>query len=96
MIRVMEGHEVFGPLQLRRIDWKQEMFMEEEELGREQGVEAQSTGKASSSGQHMELDIEVKAAAAVVDATKVAEEKEPEKGGDENPSWDDVEEDATL
>ena len=28
MIRVMEGHEVFGPLQLRRVDWKQEMFKE--------------------------------------------------------------------
>ena len=26
MLRVMEGHEVFGPLQLRRIDWWQEMF----------------------------------------------------------------------
>ena len=26
--RVMEGHEVFGPLQLRRIDWQQEMFRE--------------------------------------------------------------------
>ena len=25
MIRVMEGYEVFGPLQLKRIDWKQEM-----------------------------------------------------------------------
>ena len=24
MVRVMEGHEVFGPLQLRRIDWNQE------------------------------------------------------------------------
>ena len=29
MIRLMEGHEVFGPLQLRLIDWKQEMFKEE-------------------------------------------------------------------
>ena len=35
MIRVMEGYEVFGPLQLKRIDWKQEMFMEEEEIERE-------------------------------------------------------------
>ena len=34
MIRVMEGHEVFGPLQLIRNDWRQEMFMEEEELAR--------------------------------------------------------------
>ena len=38
MIRVMEWHEVFGPLQLRRIDWRYEMFMEEEESGREQGA----------------------------------------------------------
>ena len=29
MVRVMEGHEVFEPLQLRRIDWNQEMFEEE-------------------------------------------------------------------
>ena len=29
MVRVMEGHEVFGPLHLRRIDWNQEMFEEE-------------------------------------------------------------------
>ena len=43
MIRVMEGHEVFGPLQLRRIDWRQGMFMEEEELEREQGADVQST-----------------------------------------------------
>ena len=28
MIRVMEGHEMFGPLQLRRIDWQHEMFEE--------------------------------------------------------------------
>ena len=28
MIRVMEGHEVFGPLQVRRVDWNQEMFKE--------------------------------------------------------------------
>ena len=26
MIRVMEGYEVFGPLQLRRFDWRQELF----------------------------------------------------------------------
>ena len=96
MIRVIEGHEVFGPLQLRRIDWRQEMFTEEEELGREQWAAGQSTRKASSSGQHMEVDIEVKVAAAVVDATKVAEEKDPEQEGEEKPSWADVEEDATL
>ena len=35
MIRVMEGHEMFGRWQLRRIDWQQEMFEEEE--GLEQG-----------------------------------------------------------
>ena len=34
----------------------------------------------------MEVDIEVKAAAAVVDATKVAEEKEPEQEGEEKSS----------
>ena len=38
MIRVMEGHEVFGPLQLRRIDLKQEMFKEEE--GKRAGARA--------------------------------------------------------
>ena len=26
MVRVMEGHEMFGPLQVRRIDWNQDMF----------------------------------------------------------------------
>ena len=72
------------------------MLMEEEEVGREQCVTGQSTGKALSSGQPMEVDIEVKAAAAVVDATKVVEEKEPEQGGEENPSWACVEEDAPL
>ena len=36
MIRVMEGYEVFGPLQLKRIDWRQEMFQEEKEIEREQ------------------------------------------------------------
>ena len=68
MVRVMEGHEVFGPLQLRRIDWNQEMFEEEP---------VPETGKASSSGQPMEVDNERKKAA-VVDATKVTEEKEEE------------------
>ena len=44
MIRVMEGYEVFGSLQLKRIDWRQEMFKEEEELEREheQGLWGQS------------------------------------------------------
>ena len=30
MISVMEGYKTFGPLQMKRIDWKQEMFAEEE------------------------------------------------------------------
>ena len=68
MVRVMEGHEVFGPLQLRRIDWNQEMFEEEP---------VPETGKASSSGQPMELDEESKKVV-TVDATKVTEEKEEE------------------
>ena len=56
MIRVMEGHEVFGPLQVRRVDWNQEMFKEEENLG--QGETVQDMGKASSSGQPMDVDDE--------------------------------------
>ena len=78
MVRVMEGHEVFGPLQLRRINWNQEMF--EEEKGQEQAEIAPESGKASSSGQPMEVDDESKKAAsesvATVDVTKVTEEKE--------------------
>ena len=95
MIRLMEGHEVFGPLQLRRIDWKQEMFNEEEELEREQGEPEPNTWKASSSGRPMEVDDEGKstvAGAATVDARKVAEEKEEE----EKPSWADVGGDETM
>ena len=80
MVRVMEGHEVFGPLQLRRIDWNQEMF--EEEKGQKQGEAVPETGKASSSGQPMEVDDESKKVVSepvtTVDATKVAEEKEEE------------------
>ena len=75
----MEGHEVFGPLQLRRIDWGQEMFKEEEEQEQERVEPGTSTGTASSSGQYMEVDDEGKnavAGAVTVDATKVAEEKE--------------------
>ena len=93
MIRVMEGHEVFGPLQLRRIDWQQEMFREEEEL--EHVETGPDTGKASSSGQPMEVDEERKGAVTepvAVDATKVEAEKEEE----ETSSWADVEEDAPL
>ena len=95
MIRVMEGHEVVGPLQLMRSDWKQEMFKEEEEPEREQGEPGPNTGKASSSGQPMEVDDERKDAvteAATVDATKVAEDK----GEEEKPSWADVGGDETL
>ena len=76
MIIVMEGHEVFGPLQLR-----QEMFKEENELEREQVKSRPNAGKASSSGQPMEVDVERKDAvteAVTVDATKVVEEKEEE------------------
>ena len=67
MIRVMEGHEVFVPLQLKRIDWRQEMFIEEEESEREheEGAEGgqdwdavkwQKSAKATSSGQPMDMD----------------------------------------
>ena len=95
MIRVMEGHEVFGPLQLRRIDWKQEMFNEEEELERVQGESGPNTWKASSSGQPMEVDAERKdtvTEAATVDTTKVAEEKEERA----KSSWADVAWDETM
>ena len=71
MVRVMEGHEVFAPLQRRRIDWNQEMFEVEPEP---------ETGKASSSGQPMEVDEESKKMA-TVDATKVTGEKEDEVEG---------------
>ena len=89
----MEGHEVFGPLQVRRIDWSQEMFNEEEEL--EQRESRQATGKASSSGQPMEVDEERKSVVpeqATVDATKVAEEKEERA----KSSWADVAWDETM
>ena len=86
---------MFGPLQLGRIDWKQEMFKEEEDPEREQGEPGPNTWKESSSGQPMEVDVERKDAvteAVTVDATKVAEEKEEE----EKPSWADVGGDETL
>ena len=80
MVRVMEGHEMFGPLQLRRIDWNQEMFEEEER--QVQGEAVPETGKASSSGQPMEVDEESKKVVSepvvTVDATNVTEEKEEE------------------
>ena len=93
MIMVMEGHEVFGQLQLRRVDWQQEMFKEEEEP--EQGETGPDTVKASSSGQPMEVDDERKGVVpelVTVDATKVTQEREEEG----KPSWADVEEDAPL
>ena len=39
MISVIEGYEVFGPLQLKRIDWRQEMFKEEEDIEQQGKVE---------------------------------------------------------
>ena len=80
IIMVMEGHKVLGPLQVRRVDWNQEMFKEEEEP--EHGETGPDMGKASSSGQPMEVDNERKSAVpeqVTVDATKVTEEKEEEE-----------------
>ena len=74
MIRAMDGHEVFGQSQLRRVDWNQEMFKEEEVL--EQGETGPDTGKASISAQPMEVDDERNGAVpepVTVDATKVTE-----------------------
>ena len=92
MVRGMEGHEMFGPLQLRRIDWQQEMFEEEE--GLEQGEARPDTGRASSSAQPMEVDNESKREvteqAVTVDATKVEAEKEGEKEKEETSLWADV------
>ena len=84
---------MFGPLQVRRIDWIQEMISDEEEL--EQMESKQETGKATSSGQPMEVDEERKSAVpepVTVDATKVAEEKKEEV----KPSWADVAGDETM
>ena len=66
MIRVVDGHEVFGQLQLKWVDWRQEMFTEEEESERENedgaeggqdwnAVKLQKSSKATSSGQPMEV-----------------------------------------
>ena len=66
-------------MQLRRIDWKQETFKEEEEQEREMAEPGPNAGKASSSGQSMEVDAERKdevTEVATVEATKVVEEKE--------------------
>ena len=35
MVMVLEGYKTFGPLQLKRIDWKQEMFAEGDNPERE-------------------------------------------------------------
>ena len=35
MVSVLEGYEAFEQLQLKRIDWKQEMFTEEDQSERE-------------------------------------------------------------
>ena len=76
------GHEVFGPVQARRIDWNQEMFKEEEV--REQAEAVPASGKASSSGQPMEVDDDGKRTVpeqvVAVDATKVTEENEDDMG----------------
>ena len=90
-------HEVFGPLQMRRVDWNQEMFKEKEEPGH--GETGPVTGKASSSGQPMEVDDERKSAVpeqVTVDSTKVTEEKEEEKEEEGKPSWSDVEGEETM
>ena len=84
---------MFGPLQRRRIDWNQEMFEGEEE--QVQGEAVAETWKASSSGQPMEVDEEMKSAVAeqaMVEATKVTEDKEDEA----KPSWADVAGDETM
>ena len=104
MIMVMGGYEVFGPLQRKRIDWRQEMFQEEEEIEREREqaalkpdeseVAGQGGGGGSSSGQPMDVDDEWKRQ--VVDATAVTEEKEQERESGEQPSWADVVADETL
>ena len=104
MMRIIEGYEVFWPLQLKRIDWGQEMFKEEEEIEREREqaaskpdgnvVAGQGGERASSSEQPMDVDDEGKRN--VVDATEVTEEKEQEKESGEQPSWVDVSADETL
>ena len=67
------------------------MFKEEEELEREQGEPEPNTGKASSSGQPMEVDVE-RTDVVTEAVTKVAEE-EKEEG---KPPWADVSVDETL
>ena len=70
--------------------------MFEEEEGLEQGEARPDTGRASSSGQAMEVDDESKRAvteqAVTVDATKVEAEKEKE----ETSLWADVGGEETL
>ena len=83
MVMVLEGCEAFGQLQLKRIDWKQEMFAEEVQSEREREKSEESPDlsaarghgldKATSVRQPMEVDEE--ATEASVDATKLVEEK---------------------
>ena len=104
MTRVMTGYEVFGPLQLKRFDWRQEMFKEDEEIEREREQAASKPDgnvvagpggeRASSSGKPMDVDDEGKRN--VVYATEVTDEKEQEKERGEQPSWADVAADETL
>ena len=99
MVRVMEEHEVFGPLHVRCIDWNQEMFEEEE--GREQGEAVPDSGKASSSAQPMEVDDESKRAvteqAVTVDATRVeAEREEGNEEEEEATVWAEVGREETM
>ena len=60
----------------------------------------QESGKASRSGQAMEVDDESKKAVSepvvTVDATKVAEEKEEEKEEEESTLWADVGGEETM
>ena len=103
----MEGHEVFGSLQLKRIDWRHGMFTEEEESEREHedgaeggpdydAVKWQKSAKATSSGQPMDADEEAEEKA--VDATKATEEKEPKPAEEakEKTAWADEPADEPL
>ena len=51
MVVVLEGYEAFGQLQLKRIDWKHEMFTEEEQSEREREKSEESPDMAAERGQ---------------------------------------------
>ena len=78
---------MFGSLQLKRIDWRQEMFKEDEELERKREqctlgpdwdtVRGQSSGKAPRSRQPLHMNDEGNETA--VDTTEVTKENESEK-----------------